>query len=128
MNLLLKIVGVGFVAVFLFLILKKDKPEIALVTSICGGVLILLVVASSIGEIVSLFSMISNKTQTSASFLKPLLKIVAIAYITEFCSSIAEDAGCKTIANKIVLGGKVVILLICVPVLKTLFELLLSVL
>ena len=55
--------------------------------------------------------------------LKILLKIVGVGYLTEFCAGILNDFGSNTIADKVVLGGKITILLLSIPIVEGLFNL-----
>ena len=51
-----------------------------------------------------------------------LLKITGIAFLTEFAVSISKDSGETAIANKIDLGGKVLIIVISIPIITALLE------
>ncbi|MBQ8425197.1 MAG: stage III sporulation protein AD, partial [Clostridia bacterium] len=57
-----------------------------------------------------------------------ILKIIGVGYITEFTADIADDFGNKTISSKVILGGKIVICAMSIPVIKSLLSLLLSLL
>ena len=51
------------------------------------------------------------------------MKIVAIGYLVEFAAGILEDFGSKSLADKLVFAGKVVIFTMSVPILRSLVEL-----
>ena len=55
--------------------------------------------------------------------LKVLLKIVGVGYLTEFGAGILQDFGSNAVADKVVLGGKIIIILLAVPVLECLLQL-----
>jgi stage III sporulation protein AD len=57
-----------------------------------------------------------------------VLKILGIGYLTEFTADIAEDFNNKIVASKVILGGKVAICVMSLPILKELLALLLSLL
>ena len=61
-------------------------------------------------------------------FLGIILKITGIAILTEFAVSICQDTGEKAIANKIDIGGKVIIMTISLPIISSLLEAILKVL
>ena len=61
-------------------------------------------------------------------FLTVILKIVGVGYITEFTADIAEDFGNKIIASKVLLGGKIIICGMTLPIIEKLFSVLLSLL
>ena len=64
----------------------------------------------------------------SLDYFDVVLKIVGVGYITEFTADIAEDFGNKNIASKVILGGKIVICTMSIPIIKSLLTVLLSLL
>jgi stage III sporulation protein AD len=58
--------------------------------------------------------------------LKLLLKMIAIGYVTEISAGILVDFGSASLADKVVLAGKLTILLLSLPVLNTLLAILQS--
>lgn len=120
---ILKIVGVAFVGIICSVILKQYKPEFAIVASLATGILIILLVVDALEELILGFVSISESAGVSSSVIKSLVKVVGIGYITEFSADIAEDSGNKSIANKIVFGGKIIVALVALPIIKSLFEL-----
>lgn len=55
-------------------------------------------------------------------YVKTILKIIGIAYIAEFASHISKDAGQGTLAAKVELAGKILILAMAIPILTVLIE------
>ena len=89
----IKIVGIGFMALIIAVILKQYRPEYAIYVSIIAGVLILFLAMDKITGIINLLKSISDKTYINKQFLGILLKITGIAIIAEFAVSICSDAG-----------------------------------
>ena len=81
---LLKILAVALITVFAHMILKQTKPEIAMILSIAGSVLIVIMVVDSLSSVISSFYEIFERTGVDTSLLTPLHKIIAIGYITVF--------------------------------------------
>lgn len=123
-----KIIGIGLIGLIIIVILKQYKPELAIYVSIIAGVLILAFAIEKLTGIINLLQSISNKTNINSSFLKILLKITGITFITEFAVSICSDAGEKAIASKIEIGSKVVIITMSIPIITSLLELVLEIL
>jgi stage III sporulation protein AD len=71
---------------------------------------------------------IANKANINSYFLGIILKITGIAILTEFAVSICQDSGESAIANKVDIGGKVMIITISLPIISTLLETILKVL
>ena len=125
---IVKIIGVGLTALIIIIILKQYKPEFAVYISLISGIIILFMVLDKLYGIVSILTDLMNKTETGSSFLKILLKITGIAILTEFAVSICKDSGESAIANKIDLGGKIIIVSISIPIITALLQLIVGIL
>ncbi len=123
-----KIIGIGLVGLIIIVILKQYKPELAIYVSMAAGVIILVYAIEELTGVINLLQSISNKTYINSSFLKILLKITGITFITEFAVSICSDAGEKAIASKIEIGSKVVIITMSIPIITSLLELVVEIL
>ena len=124
----IKIIGIGLLALIIIVILKQYKPEFAIYVSMIAGVLILVLAIQKLTGIINLLQSLANKTYINKSFLSILLKITGIAFITEFAVSICSDAGEKAIASKIEIGSKVIIIAMSIPIITGLLELVIEIL
>ena len=120
---LAKIIGVALVTAFAALFLKSTKPELAFAVTIAGAVIILLFVIDMMSGAFRIFAEISEKAGIDDSLVKIIIKIVAIGYLIEFSAGVIEDFGSKSIADKLVLAGKVVIFAVSVPIIRSLIGL-----
>ncbi|MFQ7035968.1 stage III sporulation protein AD [Candidatus Borkfalkia ceftriaxoniphila] len=120
---LAKIIGVGLVTAIAALILKSSKPELAFAVTIAGGVIILIFALDMLGASLRIFTDIAEKTGIDQSLVKIILKIVAIGYLVEFSAGIVEDFGSKSIADKLVLAGKIIIFTVSIPIIQSLITL-----
>ena len=125
---IIKIIGVGLIAVIFAIILKQYKPEFAIYVSLIAGVVIILFVLDKFAGIITLLNNIANKANINNKFLGLLLKITGIAFLTEFAVSICKDSGESAIASKIDLGGKAIIIGISIPIISALLEFIIKVL
>ena len=125
---IIKIIGIGFIALITIIIIKQYRPEFAIYISIIAGVLILYIAMDKLSSIVALLQSISNKSGVNSSFLVILLKITGIAFLSEFAISICKDSGETAIANKIELGSKVIIISMSIPIMSSLMELIINIL
>lgn len=124
---IVKIIGVGLISLIIIIILKQYKPDFAIYLSILAGAIIILLVMDKLSNIVSLLTSIQNKSNTNNQFLVILLKITGIAFLTEYASSICNDAGESAISTKIDLGGKVLIIALSIPIIQALLELIIKI-
>ena len=124
---IVKIIGVGFIALIVIIILKQYRPEFAIYASIIAGIIIIMV-TDTLSGIISMLQDIANKTNINSGFLQILLKITGIAILTEFAVSICKDSGESAIASKIDIGGKIVIISMSIPIIRALLETVLKIL
>lgn len=119
---IVKIIGVGLVALIIIIIVRQYKPEFTLYVSLLAGAIILLFLMDKLDAIISLLTTLSNKTAINNEFLVLLIKITGIAFLTEFAVSVCKDSGESAIANKIDMGGKVIIVSMSIPIISSLLE------
>ncbi len=125
---IVKIVGIGISAIIIAIILKQYKPEFSIYISLIAGIIILSLVIDKLSSIMSLLNNLANKTNINNSFLILLLKITGISILAEFAISICKDSGETAIANKVDLGGKVLIVSMSVPIISSMLETILRIL
>lgn len=119
---IVKISAMGIITAFCVVILREQKSEIAMLVGIAGGCLILLSLIDYFTEIFTTISSIADKTGIPSSVYKTVMKIIAIGYIADFSAGIVEDAGQKALSEKIVLGGKLIIMVLALPIITMLFD------
>ncbi len=119
MSELLKIVAIGLVTVFAHILIKQTKPEIAMLISIVGGILIITMLVNTLTSVVQSFYGIFKATGANSVLLKPLIKIIGIGYIAEFSANICADAGANSVADKILFAAKLVILIVALPIIES---------
>ena len=119
---IIKILGIGLISLILIIVIKQYKPEFSVYISLMVGVIIILMVVNKLTGIINLLTALSDKASINKEFLEILLKITGIAILTEFAVSICKDLGESSIANKVDLGGKIIIISISIPIISSLLE------
>lgn len=125
---IIKIIGIALIALIIIILLKQYKPEFVLYVSLIAGALILFLVIDELTGIVKLIQSIADKASINSQFLSILLKITGIAFLSEFAVSICKDSGEATIASKVELGSKIIIISMSIPIISTLLEIILKIL
>lgn len=125
---IIKIIGVGLIALIIIIVVKQYRPEFTMYVSVAAGIIILLLVMDKLSAIIDLLTNLANKTSINNEFIFLLIKITGIAILTEFASSICKDSGETAIASKVDMGGKVIIIAMSVPIIASLLETILKVL
>ena len=119
---IIKIVGVGFIVTMLILMLKKDRPEFAIQLSLTLTIVIFLIILNKVQVVLQLFYDLAEKANISMMYLNTLLKIIGIAYITEFGAQVCKDAGEGAIAGKIEFAGKVMVMVMAIPIIALVID------
>lgn len=125
---IIKIIGIGFIAVIIIILIKQYRPEFAIYVSIGAGILIFSIIAGKLSGIIEVLKSFTNKTSINNEFLTLLIKITGIAILTEFAVSICKDSGESAIASKVDLSGKVIIMSMSIPIMSSLLETIISIL
>lgn len=125
---IIKIIGIGFIAVIIIILIKQYRPEFAIYVSIGAGILIFSIIAGKLSGIIEVLKSFTNKTSINNEFLTLLIKITGIAILTEFAVSICKDSGESAIASKVDLSGKVIIMSMSIPIMASLLETIISIL
>lgn len=120
---LIRIIGVALVTAIAAVLLRSSKPELSFAVTVAGAVIILLFAVDLFAESFRIFAQIGNATGIDSALIRTILKIVAIGYLVEFAAGIVEDFGAKSVADKLVLAGKVIIFTVSVPIIRGLVAL-----
>lgn len=120
--LIFKVIGIGIITSIAVIIIKQLKPEIAVIVGMSGSIIILLMILNSLGSVVVSFTNLTEKIGIDNELFILVLKIIGIGYITEFSANLCIDCGSTSISDKILLAGKVVIMLLAIPIVNTLLE------
>ena len=123
-----QIVGLGLITTILIMVIKSQKPEMAVQLTILFGVLILLLMMDKISAVVTVLQQFATKINISSLYIAIVFKIIGIAYIAEFGSQICKDAGEGVIAQKIELAAKIMILIIALPIMIAIMEAVMNIL
>src|SRR4051794_9530091 len=86
------------------------------------GVTIFLFLIGRISSIIQVLEDLAVKANINMIFLKTILKIIGIAYIAEFGAQVVRDAGQESIAAKIELSGKILIMVMAIPIVSVIIE------
>ena len=120
---IMRIAAIGIMGAILAVTLQQQKKELALVLTVVVGVLLLWEGSGYLQEILDGLRQMAADAGLSGDHLKLLLKLLAISYVVEFGSEVCKDAGQQSLANKIQLGGKLMMAALALPVFQSLLTL-----
>jgi stage III sporulation protein AD len=119
---IIQVVGLGLIATFLILIIKEQKPMFAFLLATFVGVIIFIALADKIADVIRVIESLAEQAKVNTLFLGTILKIIGIAYIAEFGAQVTRDAGQNAIASKIELAGKILIMVMAIPIITLIIE------
>ncbi len=125
MTTVLRLVGVGLTATVLLAVLGQfQQRSVAMVVRLAAAVVLLLAILVPLAQVVAALGRIATLAHVRGLYLALLLKVLGIAYLATLGAEVARDAGEGALAGKVELAGKVLILVLAVPVLTAIVQLL----
>lgn len=124
---IVQVVVVGLIAAIIVMLLKNERPEIAMQLSLAAGVVIFLFMLGKLTIVIQALQQIALKIKIDVTYLNIVLKIIGIAYLASFGVEICKDAGQSSIAGKIEFAGKILIIILAIPILMAVMDMVLKI-
>ena len=128
MDTLFKIISVALITCVACMVVKPVRADFAVLLSIVGGIIIILYMVSYFADIFKIFDSIFHFSGVNSSIYSVVLKIIGVGYLTEFASSVCSDTGNSSLADKVLLGGKIVILVMSLPIVTSILDIVMQLL
>ncbi|MBQ8498103.1 MAG: hypothetical protein IJ489_11715 [Clostridia bacterium] len=119
---ILQICGFALLGVLVVTVLKSVRPEYATVTGVITGMLLLVFTMTPLASVLTSVTELAEDTGFSA-YSSVILKSMGIGILGQTTADVCRDSGVGTLASKVEFAAKVMILLLCVPILQTLLGL-----
>lgn len=117
-----RIIGIGLVGGILSMTVKQYKKEYAVLVGLATVVVILFFTLDTLEEAISNVMFITEKSGVDTRYFVAVMKVVGVAYITQFGAEILRDGGENAIALKVELAGKIFILGLTLPIITEFLE------
>ncbi len=114
-----QLIGIALITAVAALLVKGTKPELAFAITIAGSVILLLFVLEAFRGSIDIFAKITHMTGLDAVIVRTLLKMVGIGYLVEFSAGVLNDFGQNSLADKLIFCGKILVLILAVPILES---------
>lgn len=119
---IIKVVSFAFIALAIIVTVRKEREDLAIQISIVAGTLIFLYMISRISSVLQLLQELALKANIEFVYLDIVFKILGISYLASFCSEICRDAGEGNLASKVEFAGKILILVLAIPILMAVLQ------
>lgn len=120
---ILKIVALALTGVLLAALMKSVNKEISIYIILATVIILFLTIIGRLADIFLFLEGIYDNVTYGRTFFPVILKVLAVAYITDFTAQLCKDAGEATIGSKVELAGKVIIFYLAMPILTAILEL-----
>lgn len=120
-----KVVMIGIMAVLLAIPLKKDKAEFSMLLILTSCLIISALAVWRIRDLLSYLKSLQAYLGNGSIYIKVLFKMIAVTYMAELGANLCRDAGYAAVAGQIEFYGKLMLLAVSLPVLTSLFDVLL---
>lgn len=118
-----RIGGVALVGLVVLLILRQYKPEWTVFLRLAVTVVSVGMILTLSGTVLTYVTQLTEGTGAlDGETWSILLKALGIAFVTETAASICRDSGEGTLASWVELAGKLEILLLAFPLIRTVME------
>ena len=117
-----QIVGLALVTTILLLILRQDKPVLAVLLSIVFSIIIFTLMMGKMASILNVMRELTRRAEVNYFFFATILKILGVAYLGEFAAAICQDAGEQAVAKKVEFAAKIVIAALALPIMIAILE------
>ncbi len=117
-----QIIGLALVTTIMLLILRQEKPVMAVILSIVFSIIIFTFLMGKMTSIISIMSELTRRAGINYFFLSTLLKILGVAYLAEFAAAICQDAGEQAVAKKVEFAAKIIIAVLALPIMVAILE------
>ena len=119
---IIRIAILGVIAAIFVVVITEKKPEMGMMLGLIFGVAALMIAFGKAGTIVKTLEDTISSSGIDAKLLVPVLKITGMAYITQFSVDVCKDVGQNSIAGKIETVGKIMMLVVAVPIVTSLIH------
>ncbi len=125
---MMKVVVFAIVSVIFILILKPNNPHIATILTLLVSCIIFLFITPFLEQVILFFNTFSDYMNYKTLYIDVVLKIICISYLCEFGAEICKDAGISSVATKIELGGKILIMCLSLPIISEVLKTVITIL
>ena len=126
MDHVLHICVIAIVLCIALCVIKKHNKDYAILLSAVAGISILFLIFSKAIPVLEELKRLSQIAHVDQKYICILLKCTGICFITQFASDCCDDAGEKSLANKVELAGKISILIVAIPLFTNISDIILK--
>ncbi len=115
-----KIALIALVGMMLAVIVGEMRRDLALWITVVTGIVLFLFGVGKFEAVADMLGELTDYVGIHETYIVIVLKMMGIAYLSDFTASVCRDAGQGTIAGQVDFFGKISMILVSLPVLRSL--------
>ncbi len=119
---MLKVAAIGLASALVAMQLKQVKTEYSNYIALAAGIIIFSFTLSKLDVITETINQIQSYISIDSVYMKTLVKMIGITYLSEFSCNICRDAGYSSIAGQIEIFAKLSIMGLSLPIILALLD------
>ena len=119
---MIKVAAIGVAAAILAAWIKSVKSEYGIWIILTSGIILGMFCIGKLKTMVLELQFLQSYFSDYGAYIKLLLKVLGITYLSEISANLCKDAGAATMASQIELFGKLSILVLCMPIVNSLIQ------
>ncbi|MHB0887041.1 MAG: stage III sporulation protein AD [Bacillota bacterium] len=123
-----QIVAIAIVGVLVIATVRQFRADVALPLTLVVALTIFALLLDRLGLVFATLRDLASRANLNFLYLDTVLKIIGIAYVAEFGAQVCRDAQESAVAAKVELAGKVLIMVLAVPIVVAILEVILQLL
>lgn len=128
MEVILKIILIGIITCIATIVVKPIRSDFSIIIAITGGIIIICLIINYLTGVFDLIKSIINFTGINSGIYTFLVKIIAIGYLIDFTAGLCSDTGNAGLGDKILLGGKIIIMVMSLPIITNILHIIMELL
>lgn len=121
-----KIIIIGIILSIILVLLKNVNSDLFAPALVASGIILIYFSLIYFKEAFSFINQIIELSGIDVELYKIIFKIVGISYLVEFGAGTVEDMGYKSLSDKLVLIGKLMVFIVSIPVFYAVINLVIS--
>ena len=108
------------------LILKNHKSELVPLCLTAGGIIMFLYAFDYLTESIEFIRSFTQNAGIDNDIVRIIFKIIGIGFLVALTASSVKDLGFESVADKLILCGKIIIFVVSVPILNSTYKIIVS--
>lgn len=124
--LVLRLCCIALITAISAFILKNNKSELVPLCITAGGIIMFLYAFDYLSESVEFIKSFTQGAGIDNGIVRIIFKIVGIGFLIELTATSIKDLGFDSVADKLILCGKIIIFIVAVPILNAAYNIIVS--